>query len=158
MKKLVLLLILISSVAAPSSGKGCGCASATGETTRWGGNETILIKPRGTFEFVGGKVLMGDEPMDDALVEVFDKPDYLLCDWTAEDGNPNKCSNDPPADQRRIAACVTGKDGKFCFDNIPSGKYELRVSKDIGWDVSHYVIVVKPESRWSKRGGLIIDM
>jgi hypothetical protein len=160
MKKLVLLLILISPVVAPSSGKGCKCASATGETTRWGGNEIIVVKPGGTYGFISGKVRMmiAEEPMEDALVEVFDKPDYLLCDWTPEAGNPNKCSTDPPADQRRIAACVTGKDGKFCFDNIPSGKYELRVSKATDWDVSRCVIVVRPESRFSKRGGIIVDM
>jgi hypothetical protein len=96
------------------------------------------------------------KPVGDALVEIFDKPDYLLCEW--EPNNPRGCTTNPPAEQRRVAACRTGKDGRFCFGDIPAGKYELRVSKDGGWNVVHAYVVVDPNSRASKDGGIVIKM
>lgn len=30
----------------------------------------------------------------------------------------------------RVAACMTGENGKFCFDNLPPGLYEVRFSKE----------------------------
>jgi hypothetical protein len=55
-----------------------------------------------------------------ALVEVYDKPEGLLLCWKEREAIKSK--------QRKIAACVTGNDGEFCFDKIPADKYELRCS------------------------------
>lgn len=80
---------------------------------------------------------------DDLLVELFDQPDYLLCEW--KPNNPDRCTTKPPDDQRRLAACRTGKDGKFCFDNLPAGTYELRISKSKDWSPTHVYVVVDPK-------------
>lgn len=101
-------------------------------------------------------MLAGEEKMDDALVEIFDKPDYLLCEWRP--GNPNRCTADAPAGQRRVAACKTGKDGRFCFSDIPAGSYEVRVSKGSGWNVAKVYVVVEPKGRGSKSGGIVVEM
>jgi hypothetical protein len=97
-----------------------------------------------------------DEPLDGALVEVFDRPDYLLCEW--EEGNPRGCTIRPPAGQRRVAACVTGEGGKFCFDGLPAGRYELRASRDGQWNVLHAYVVVNPRDRAGRRGGIVLGM
>ena len=85
---------------------------------------------------------------DNVLVEVFDQPDYLICEW--RDKNPNNCTTTPPDSQRRIAACVTGKDGAFCFSKLHAGKYELRVSKGAEWSPTHVLVTVDPGRGTSK--------
>ncbi len=159
MKTFVALFCLISMVAFPLGGEGCKCSPATSEeVTRWGGNHWVVNKPGGKYKAISGKVVMwvDEKPMDEALVEVFDKPDYLLCEW--EPNNPHGCTTKPPVEQRRVAACTTGKDGRFCFSNIPAGKYELRVSKDGSWNVVHAYVVVVPNTRVSNNEGIVIEM
>ena len=125
--------------------KKCGCrAAASNETTRVGGNEWVVYKEPGVHQRVKGVVRMPlPELQEDLLVEVFDKPDYLLCEW--KPNNPNRCTMTPSDDQRRLAACRTGKDGEFCFDNIPAGSYELRVSKSQEWSPTHVYLVIDPK-------------
>ena len=137
----------------------CGCKQATSEeTTRWGGNHWITGRPRGIYQAINGKVVLwvDGKKMDEALVEVFDHPDYLLCEW--EEFNPHKCTTKPPPEQRRIAACKTGKDGKFCFSDIAPGSYELRVSKDGQWNVVHLYVVVDPNDARSTNEEIIVEM
>ena len=157
MKPLLAILVLIS-LAAFQGKKGCKCApAASDETTRWGGNHWIVYKEDGTYKSISGNVVMQiGGSLDDALVEIFDKPDYLLCEWKPT--NPHRCTSNPPADQTRVAACKTGKDGRFCFTNIPAGKYELRVSKDGEWNVVHAYVSVNPNSRVSKSGRIVVEM
>ena len=125
-------------------GRDCGChAVDSNVTTRLGGNEFVVLKQSAPLKILKGNVTMPlPELNDDVLVEVFDQPDYLICEW--RDGNPNKCTSTPPETQRRIAACITGKDGRFCFAKLPAGKYELRVSKGPSWSPTHYHVSVAP--------------
>ena len=97
-----------------------------------------------------------EKSLEDALVEVFDKPEYLLCEW--EEFNPNKCTTKPPHEQRRVAACTTGKDGRFCFSAIHAGTYELRVSKDGQWNVVHAHVTVDPNAGAAAGRGIIVEM
>jgi len=71
-----------------------------------------------------------ERPIEDALTEIFDKPNYLL------GGNP---FTDHPK-QKRLKACVTSADGKFCLCDLSSGKYEIRVSKDGRWNVTYVYV------------------
>ena len=48
----------------------------------------------------------------------------------------------PPETQQRLASCITGKSGKFRFVGLSSGQYELRVSRDAGWNVNHIYVLV----------------
>src|SRR5262249_7278489 len=143
--------LVIVSFGQYSQGTTCNCSPATPrETTRWGGNERVIaqeVKPR---KAIYGKVSFPSE--EELLVEVFDKPDYLLCRYLPD--NPNNCTTTPPADKRRLAACKTGKDGKFCFKNIPPGNYELRVSKDPGWNPIHVYLTVAAGNTKAEKGPL----
>lgn len=103
------------------------------DRTRWGGNQAVVLTPEEHFREVRGVVEASvGEAMKDALVEVFDKPEYLVSDkpW------------DQKPQQNRLRACITSADGKFCFKNLPEGVYELRVSRSQGWNVTHVYIVV----------------
>lgn len=115
------------------SAEHCRCSSAKkDDTNRWGGNEMIVVVTKNSRRQIEGSVKTFSRPMEGALVEVFNNPDYLLKESTL---------NHPP-NQRRIAACVTGTTGGFFFRHLPSGNYELRVSRDAGMNVTHVYIVV----------------
>jgi len=81
-------------------------------------------------------------PLEHALVEVFDHPEYLL-------DQSSSFKRDHP-EQKRVAACRTGADGKFCLRNLPPGKYELRSSLSSGWDVTHVYVVLDKKAGQGK--------
>jgi hypothetical protein len=56
------------------------------------------------------------------------------------------------------AGCVVGPDGKFCFRALPPGKYELRLSKDGGWQNTHVYVIVAPLKQKAVKGDLEISM
>jgi hypothetical protein len=128
---------------APSVLADCKCGPPDkGETTRWGGNEMVVVKEENSFRNLDGTVQMsGDRPLENALVEIFDHPDYLL--------DTSHSRSEGPPEQKRLAACRTAKDGKFCFRNLPSGKYELRSSMGSGWNVTHVYVVLDGQSKRS---------
>jgi hypothetical protein len=60
--------------------------------------------------------------------------------------------------QRRIAACIVHDDGQFCFANIPAGKYEVRFSKNGGWNRTSLVVSVAPANRNATKRDLSITL
>lgn len=112
----------------------CKCHKAErDDSTRWGGNQAIVLKPDEHFREVRGIVeVFEKELVENALVEIFDKPEYLV--------NDKPWSEKPQ--QNRLRAWVTSADGKFYFKNLPDGVYEVRVSRDQGWNVTHVYVVV----------------
>ena len=140
----ILIAISIAGFGLMSPVSRCTCTAVDSNvTTRWGGNEFIVLKQAHAVKALIGTVgIPLSELSDDVLVEVFDQPDYLICEWLNK--NPNNCTTTPPENQRRIAACTTGKDGRFCFENLPAGKYELRASKGQSWNPTHIYVVVAP--------------
>ena len=129
-----LALITLFLVIAPAIYGDCRCRRPEkNDSTRLGGNEAIVLVLKDHFRELTGLVeAFENEPAKDVLVEVFDKPDYLV---------DNKPWADRPQ-QKRLKACLTSTDGRFCLRGLPSGAYELRMSKDSGWDVTHVYVVL----------------
>lgn len=149
MIKLLAIALMLGCLVNSSFPENCKCTTpAAGETTHQGGNEIVTFREHRIYKSVRGVVRdVNDEPVEGVLVEVFDHPEWLL--------------SNPPAnrmEQHRIAACKTGADGSFCFENIPSGRYELRASKDAAWNPSHVYIVVNRRSRRSTRAGITVRL
>jgi hypothetical protein len=140
--------LLACALAAPSVLGDCKChRAADDETTHFGGNETVVFVEQESHRRLEGTVHAPDDTkLGNALVEVFDHPEYLLGDkpWA-----------DRPQ-QKRLAACRTAADGKFCFPNLPPEKYELRSSIDSGWDVTHVYVIVDRNAR--RGGNLVVQM
>ena len=140
--------LFVCALAASSVLSDCKChPAADNETTHFGGNEAVVFVAQESHRRLAGSVHAPDgTKLGNALVEVFDHPEYLLGDkpWETR------------PEQKRLAACRTAADGKFCFPNLPPGKYELRSSVDSGWDVTHMYVVVDKEAGQKKQ--LVVEM
>lgn len=134
------------------SGQRCGCAAPSpGETTRDGANYNIVLLEKRKHAGIKGTVRdPNGDLLSDVLVEVFDNPNQL-----SSQGSQNIEEQKP---QRRIAACVVESDGRFCFANIPAGKYEVRFSKNSGWNHTSVVLTVAPRKPNATKRGLNIRL
>jgi hypothetical protein len=121
----------------------CTCRSPEmGDSTRWGGNEAIVTVEERSYRQLRGKIELPDgRPLQNTLVEIFDKPEYLLSSVANSENHP---------EQKRLAVCRTGSDGRFCFRNLRSGIYELRSSLDKDWDVTHLHVSVNKQAGQNK--------
>jgi protocatechuate 3,4-dioxygenase beta subunit len=146
--KLLILTLLLGSFPA-SLGKNCSClAPEPNEITHRGGNELVSFIEKETYRSVRGVVRdVNGAPLKGVLVELFDRPDWI-----------RKEHSSSPADQRRIAGCKTGSDGRFCFENVGAGEYELRGSIDLSWNPSHVLVKVNPNAKRASRKAIALRM
>ena len=125
MKTTLLIVLLVGSVVVSQAQTRCACM-VSDESTRSGANESIVIAEKERYRQLEGVVKdVNGQVMPDVLVEVFDKPDYLLLSYPESERKRKE--------QKRLAGCVVSSDGRFCFRALPPGNYELRFSKDGGW-------------------------
>ena len=148
MRKLLATAVLIL-IAASVSVAGCLCQHAgPHETTRDGANIFEYKVEKTPLRYVKGLVLLAHSgPADKALVEIFTHPEYLL--------DPTDFSKPRPK-QLREAACITAKDGRFCFEGLEPGVYEIRVSLAQGINISHVYVEFDPHS--SRKDDLVINL
>lgn len=132
---LPVLLLCVST----SLRSDCKCAHpGKDETTRWGGNEMVVKIEEQPFRQIQGIVKdKSGSLVSNALVEIFTYPEYLVTNL------PNAQSEH--REQKRVGACVTSANGKFCFRHLPAADYELRASVSSGWDVTHLHVTVDPK-------------
>ena len=155
MKFLVAVLLSLASLSSTLGAPDCKCRTPEpNETTHWVGNLETVFRERKAYRVMRGVVVKPNgKPLGDALVEVFTHPEYLL-----EAAPTGKRGRDK---QRRVAACKTDADGKFCFTKLPPGRYELRASSDdtmTGWNASQVYVVINPHGRRSKRKEIRVEM
>jgi len=136
---LVLFFALVGSSLAQEQSRNCARESLK-TPTRWGGNERIEIdlrdKPMST---VWGTVEGPGEGTLSTLVQVFRRR-------TSDPLYP------PPGQENElpVKACWTGTAGSFAF-SLPAGEYELRMSQNVGIDVTSVLIRVKHGSYRSEK-------
>lgn len=120
---LLIALFLLLGLFNSFSENRCTCNKAEEwERTYWGDTTDPSVE-KTTLRWVQGKVQFPDgQPMGDVLVEVFDNPNALY-----EAGVHTELLK---TKQRRVAVCKTDDKGSFCLAGIPSGKYELRISRE----------------------------
>ena len=98
----------------------CQCAelpqsqTLDNETTRWGNNNIVVLDSGARKTIEGMVCYIEGAPVEGALTEV-----YL--DESVE-GRKWEYSS------KRIAVCKTKSNGRFKFDSLPVGKYEVRCS------------------------------
>ena len=147
----VLLLLFSFILLLPQSERSeCHCV-ASEESTRAGANEMIVTTTSGKYRQIAGVVkAQTGEIVSDVLVEVYDQPEYLLLKYPE--------SEEKKKTQRRLKGCVVGADGKFCFRDLPPGKYELRFSKVGGWNHAHVIVVIAAAKQKASNRSLEITM
>ena len=152
MNKLFAAAVILISLSSTLPANDCHCIKpARGVTTRPGANAELVIIEEKKYRTLNGVVRdESDVIMPDVLVEVFDHPEHLLLSYPK---NVQKKKL-----QHRIAACITGEDGKFCFNKLPAGKYELLLSIDGGWGRSHVYVVIDPRNRKATNSELTVSM
>ena len=146
-------LLSLASLTGPSSLPAraeCKCRRASEkESTRPGGNEMMIFVEEKSYRELRGTVQLREgQPVENALVELFDNPEYLL------DRSIASANNHPK--QRRLAACMVSSDGKFRFRNLADGKYEIRSSSGNGVNVTHVYIVIDKQS--GEKKDLVVEM
>ena len=137
------LFLFVFALVAPSVLGDCKChRPKKDEATREGANTIVITVEKDAYRRLEGTVvgLSDDRLIEDALVEVFDHPEYLLSE------NPSAYH----PNQKRVAACHTLEHGKFCFRGLPHGKYELRSSLNSGWNITHIYVVVDKKGHTKK--------
>lgn len=133
----------------------CTCKKpAAGEVTHWS-NGQVTMKDDKVYKSLHGFVQYPNgSPAPNALVEIYDKPANVLRSW--------KGTRQKPIRQRRIAACKTRADGRFCFIGIPSGKYELRSSKSsemcCAWNPVRAYVILDPRQRNSTNAAIELGL
>jgi hypothetical protein len=116
------LILALVFLPAGHQAKRCACPPVpTQEQTRWG-NDNITLSTVIAVRVLRGAVTIGaDEPMVNALVEILNHPDVILLPYSLARESRRR-------NQRRIAACFTDGQGRFCLPKLPPGRYELRCS------------------------------
>lgn len=150
--KLFIIILILSCLGSLFQKESCKCSQPPPEAKTSWGQENVIIKQDQPFKFLRGKIVAssGGKPLSGVLVEVYDNPEALLLSWKEREVRKDM--------QRKIAACVTGEDGEFCFDKIPAGKYELRCSKPIEWNCTSVYIIVAPRQRNSLVSQIVVPM
>jgi len=98
------------------------CKKAKAHDVPHGANEYILLSERvfgrihGKIFFPNYRVEAGREPARDIVVEIYK---HRGGDTSAE-------ANDTLRTKKRLAACLTGADGRFSFTGLKHGRYLLR--------------------------------
>lgn len=137
MNLIVLMLILLNPLLT-SPKDNCSCKKAPQNTSTCWGYVEQPISNGGTVRQIRGRVLaMNDEPLADALIEVFKRQDIKI----SEEAHINKNR------QKRIALCKANSKGEFCFKGITAGKYEIRASCVAGFDAHRTFIVLAPTGK-----------
>jgi len=133
MRLIVILMMLVNS-SFHFQQSSCGCSPPIREQKTSWGKDWVIITESENLKLLQGKAVSTreDATLANVLVEVYDQPDILLLDWKERSARISE--------QHRIAACVTGKDGRFCFRKIPPGKYELRCSRSGEWDPTSVIV------------------
>ena len=116
----------------------CNCREVKDEKTYWG-------KTKGKFYLISlkvknevrGKLICRQEPIADALVELYDHPEVSKGDRFNGIG------------QNRVYVCKTDENGYFCINNLSAGTYELRCSKK-GYEVVARIVDINPKKYFNE--------
>jgi protocatechuate 3,4-dioxygenase beta subunit len=111
------LLLLIGLVPLYTQQTKCSYKPASVQDEPHGANEVVEYKKEIVREIKGQVIYRTGEPVPDLVVEVYKAP------ARSEEMSTYQLTRN----SKRKAACITGKDGRFCFNGLPSGEYALRV-------------------------------
>ena len=138
MQRILISILLVALLTSTADRPTCHCRKASENDIPHGANEHVVYEI-GTVRKIHGRVTdPNGETMSDVVVEIYNVT--------------NKNKNFEPyeiADSRkRRAACLTEKDGMFCFPDLPSGKYVLHIGTRESEGMNDVHVEVKLDRKW----------
>jgi len=143
----VLAFFCLTEVAQAQTGS---CSPASVDQITFWGTQNVIMRETSVLRSVKGRVIRASDSISGALVEIYDNADTLLLGPIERQEAKSK--------QNRLAACITGNDGKFSFPKLSAGTYELRVSKASDWDAISYHLVVEPSKKNAVNKFIVVRM
>ena len=148
MRLLLMALAMFSLTPANTRLSGCQCKNDLTLPHSWGGHMTNVLSERALLKSLEGVVTdRTGAALEGALVQVFDRPE----------ASPHNNGRRAGVEQQRVAACLAGADGRFCFDKIPSGKYEVRIHAK-GFNPTSVFVELNPKRRRSVKKVIEVEM
>jgi hypothetical protein len=136
---LVLLFIVLGSV--PAGERKCFCAKADDNDVPHGANEIVEFDSRTLKTIQGTVTLPNDEPVNNAVVEVYE----------LTKANKDKSAYEIASTEQRKFACLPDQNGHFCLSDLSSGRYVLRIGTLQPAGVNEVFLKVRLErSRWKR--------
>jgi hypothetical protein len=122
------------------------CRKAQDNEVPNGANELIALREQKIRGLFGTIFLPNDEPAEDVVIEVYSLHGYEDYSVTTR--------------TKRLAACVTGGDGRFSFPELKPGRYLLRagVRSPHGINITYVIIVLKSNGSGDKGRGIRIPL
>lgn len=144
-----ILIFLMLFVLHPE--KQCSCKrSSLGKKPRVAGCTLPLSRRKPWNRFVVKFTMLMGTLWQDVFVEVFDNPSARL--------ERGVGPGDLAKKQKRIAACKTVEDGRFCFANIPSGRYELRYTKDASYETKSVIVTIGKNNQGGSKKEISVSL
>ena len=137
--KVVGLVILTLLSVLPDNRK-CSCQPALESDLPHGANEAIEYKSKTVSRIHGRVTLPNGEPVQEAVVEVYDCPDR----------DKDKRAYEIVESGKRRMACLSDEDGNFCFMGLPSGWYVLRVGTRASAGMDESYVKVRLDRTWRR--------
>jgi hypothetical protein len=148
MKFILVMLAVFSLTPASPRQSECQCKNDLTLPHGWDGHMTNVLFERALLKSLEGIVTdRTGVALEGALVQVFDRPE----------ASPHNEGRRTSTEQNRVAACLAGAGGKFCFDKIPAGKYEVRIHAQ-GFNPSSIFVELNPKHRQSVRKVVEVEM
>ncbi|HEV7743401.1 MAG TPA: carboxypeptidase-like regulatory domain-containing protein [Pyrinomonadaceae bacterium] len=136
------LFLIIVPVLGTGPRKSCSSKPAAEDDSAHGANIFIQDATQSVRQIRGTVTLPTGDPVEEGIVEVYDYSDR---------------DKDVPLyeiddSRKRRTARLTNKEGKFCFDRLPAGKYFLKVGTlyESGMNSTYLIVKLVPQLR-SKR-------
>jgi len=144
MARIIMAVLLLLSLDASYAQESRRCSKVKdSEKTCWGWIQGHTPEDGGTVKEIRGKVVApNEEPVPDALIEVYDNPDLDF------------------EQRKRVAGCRVGANGEFRFKGLRPGKYELRGSycNSPGFDAGHTIIIYAPNDKGASKTDIFVKL
>ena len=147
MRKFSIIVFAFTLLATSNSffaqAKDCGCKTALKDDIPLGGN-VVIVERAGTVKQIRGvtRFDVDGKTFEDVVVEVFKIS-------KSEEKNLADNAWKVVENKKRKTACVTNKNGKFCFKGLPKGTYVLRVgtrTRNVEYfNYVHIIVKVNPK-------------
>jgi protocatechuate 3,4-dioxygenase beta subunit len=143
MQSIFCSIFILLSFGATVANDPCRCRPALEQDWAHGANESVEIRGL-VVKRIQGRVLdpHGDA-IDDAVVEVFEysNTDRELGGYQLTEA------------KKRRTACLTDKNGEFCFPSLPARRYVLKFGtrQAAGWKNTYMTVKLSPH--WWRRSG-----